>query len=355
MANNLYRIGAKPAHDDDAGVIDKGKEALADAKTLKGRFDASHAGRMLERMKTANGNVLAGGIAYYALTSLTAAFVIAITISSYLVRFNENWNDAFFSYLDDTIPGIVKTDSDSTGLVDPSSIEPETLTGLVGVISLLVLINTATRYLRGLRLGTRAMLANGSASPVKGKLRDFIALFSLVLLMVLGMVLQLMASRFASAIGTLFADQPLSGWAIRGPAFAAGVIVDMAFVALVVMVLGHYVGPRRPLVWTLLVTAIAIGLLRQGVSWVVGSAASNPVLGSATAIITVMIFVYYVARIILYAGAWLGTLPRDPRAPTDVDVMEMEPNPRRAHGSVTTARATTLDYGATAESRQGSL
>lgn len=347
MSNSLNtaRELKRKARRDDATALDKGKAVLAEAKTRKEWFDSTHVGRMLKQMTAGNGNVLAGGIAYYALTSLTAAFVIAVTLSSYLVRFNEKWNAAFFSYLDDTIPGIVRTTENPDGLVDPSAIEPQTLTGIVGLVSLLILINTATRYLSGLRLGMRAMLGanKAEATPAKGKLRDFVALFALVFLVVAGMILQLMASQFSTVVAGWLSDQPLSEWIIRGPAFAAGVVVDMAFVALIVLVLGRYEGPRRPMLWTILVTAVAIGLLRQGVSWVVGSAAQNPVLGSAAAVVTILIFVYYIARIILYAGAWLGTLPRTRVGHGDAIIVEMESNPWRAHGTVTTARATRLD------------
>lgn len=284
---------------------DKAGTLVARGKALKERFDASHAGRTLERMKDRNGMVLAGGIAYFSLTSIAAALVIGVTASSYLVQNNRAWNEAFYSFIDGALPGVVGTGEDA--LVDPSAIRPQTITGIVGVVGLLLLLNTATRYLGGMRLGVRAMLGGDLASPVQGKVRDFIALFSLFVVVVLGIALQVLASRFAEALADLVSIELVSEWIVRGPALFVGVLLDAAFVGLAIVVLGRYEGPRRPLLWTLAATAVAIGTLRLGVSYVVGGVADNPVLGSFAALVSIMIFADFVARIVLMGAAWLGT------------------------------------------------
>lgn len=326
----------------------KGKSAIREAKSAKEWFDHTHVGRMLKRVSEGNGNILAGGIAYLSLTSLAAALVIGVTISTYLVQFNAKWNEAFYGFVDDTIPGVIKHDGpDSAGLVDPNSLEPQTLTGIVGIVTFLILFNTAARYLSAMRIGTLAMLDTQARSPVKGKLRDLGVLFSLLLVVLLGAVLQVAASQFSTVIAHWLSDQPLSDWAVRGPAFAVGVLVDMAFVALAIVVLGRYSGPRVPLVWTLAVAAVAIGILRQAVSLVVGGVTNNAVLASAASVIAIMLFVNFVARIILFAAAWLGTLPNARGRGWVPPVVEMESNPYRSFGTVTTARATKVNPGRT--------
>lgn len=327
----------------------KGKAVLARAKASKEWFDSTHAGLMLQRVNDGNGNLLAGGIAYLSLASLAAALAIAITLSTYLVLVNPGWNTAFFGFVDDTIPGVIKScpGSECSGLVYPSSLEPHALTGIVGVVSFLILANTATRYLSALRVGTRTMLGQERYSPAKGKLRDLIVLLALIVVVVLGMALQVLASQVSQAVAGLISDEPLSEWLIRGPAFGVGVVVDMAFVALAIVVLGGLKRPRGPLVWTLLVAGIGIGLLRQGVSFVVGSTANNPVLGSVASVVTIMIFVNFIARIILYAAAWLGVIAgvadHAPRGRGGKGhVVPMEPMAERRHGTVTTRRASTL-------------
>lgn len=315
------------------------KAILARAKSGKEWFDQTHPGRMLTRVSDANGNLLAGGIAYLSLTSLAAALVLAVTLSSYMIHFNAGWNDAFYGFIEDVIPGVIKSGPDGSGLVDPSTIAPQTITGVVGVVGVLILLNTATRYLSALRLGTRTMLGYDTASPAQGKLRDVGMLIALVVVAVLGVVLQVLASRFSEAVAGLLSDEPLSQWVIRIPAFAVGVLVDMAFVALAIVVLGGFTSPRLPLLRTLVVTAIAIGVLRQAVSLVVGGTVDNPILASAAAVITIMIFVNFMARIVLHAAAWLGTIAGPEAAPGGAMVEPADSMARRQHDSVTTARA----------------
>lgn len=330
--------------EEDESAVEKGKAVLAKAKSRKEWFDQTHLGRTLKQVSEGNGNLLAGGIAYLSLTSLAAALVIAITLSTYMVHFNAGWNDAFYGFIDDTIPGVIKSGPSDSGLVDPSTIEPQALTGVVGIVSFLILINTATRYLSALRLGTLAMLGRDTLSPAKGKLRDLGVLVALIIVVLLGVALQVLASSFSESVANLISDQPLSQWIIRLPAFVVGVAVDMAFVALAIVVLGRFKRPRKALVWTLVIAAVAIGILRQAVSLVVGGVADNPVLAGAAAIITIMIFVNFIARIILYAAAWLGVFAQASDAGAsahhpDVEVAEMGPMAERGHGTVTTKRA----------------
>ncbi|WP_084078913.1 YihY/virulence factor BrkB family protein [Demequina sp. NBRC 110057] len=325
----------------DSTAIDQAKDAIDQAKEKKAWFETTRPGRTLETMKLRNGMILSGGIAYYSLTSLAAGVVIAITLSSYLLAGNEEWQDRFYSFLNDAIPGVITTEDGGEGLISPDSIAPETITGVVGLVSFLILFNTATRYLRGVRLGVRAMLGLTEAKPSQGKIRDFIALFAIFLLVLAGIVLQVLASQFSSVLASFLSDGFASEWIIRGPAIAVGVLLDGAFVALAIVVLGRYQGPVKPLLWTLLAAAIAIGILRQGVTFMVTSVSENPVLGSVTAVFTIMIFVDFTARIMMFAAAWLGTHPDvvtgDEEEP---EVGEMETPARRHHGTVTTARAT---------------
>ncbi|MFN3867273.1 MAG: YihY/virulence factor BrkB family protein [Demequina sp.] len=334
---SAYRREQERLEAEDRNMADKGKLAVTRAKSLKARFDRSHGGRTLDRVTDGNGMILAGGIAYFSLTSLAAALVIAVTLASFFVARNSAWNDAFYSFLDESIPGLLG--SEAGDLVDPASIEPRGISGVVGAVSFLILFNTATRYLRGMRVGVRTMLGKEAAAPAKGKIRDFIALVSLGVIVVLGIALQVIASQFAEVMAGWFTVDWVSEGIIRTPAIVVGVLLDMAFAAIAIVVLGRYKGPRRPLVWALLGVAVAIGLLRQAVSLVVASVATNPVLGSVAAVITILIFVDLIARIVLMSAAWLGTNRDVQREDAEIEDDRAESQPRQGKG-VTTRKST---------------
>ncbi len=273
-------------------------------KRLKSRFDETHAGRMIARYGEQNGNVLAGGIAYYSLVSIAAGLVIGATIVSFLAQYVPGVRSAFFRALGNAVPGVVGSGSDA--LVSQDTTLATTATGLVGLFAMLLGANRAARFVGGLRTGVVTMLGRDAGNPFKGKLRDFAALVGILLIIITGFAVQVVASRAAKWLVGLIGDGAWSEWLLRVPAVMVGLVIDMLFVAMAIMVLGHARAPWRRLWPVLLITAAVIGVLRLASSALVGSAADNAVLASFAAVVTLLIFVDLTTRSILLAAAWLG-------------------------------------------------
>ncbi|PKQ25899.1 MAG: hypothetical protein CVT64_07615 [Actinobacteria bacterium HGW-Actinobacteria-4] len=328
--------------DTGAGVGGVFRRVLARAKHLKERLDGSHVGRALKRFSTHHGNVLAGGVAYHSLTSIAAGVVLAITIASAVVGGSERYRNAFFEFLGSAVPGVVDGNG-SEGLINPDSLRPTPITGVVGLIALVVLLNTATRYLAGLRNAERTMLGRASSSPLTGKLRDLVALIAVALVVIVGAGLQVLSSRAATAIGDIGAPEGFSEWSVRGGAMGVGFLADAAFVAVVLLVLGRARARRLVLITTIAGTALVIGIIRQLSSLLVAGVADNPVLAPFAAIITLLIFVDFVARILLIAGAWIGAVstPDDEGASDGEYVITTDNDSSRRRSGITTRRATT--------------
>lgn len=305
----------------------------------KTRFDRTRVGRTLERYGLYNGNVLSGGIAYYSLASIAAGLVIGATVASLLAQAVPSLRERIFTFVGSLVPGIVGSD----GLVKADSSLVSPLAGLVGIFALLALANTATRFLGALRTGTRTMLGRRSGNAFEAKARDISALAAIVLMVVLGLGLQVAGSRAATWIADNSDIAWVQTWVVRVPAVAVGLLVDMLFVAVALVVLGRVRAKWSRLWPVLLVSAIVVGILRQASSAVVASAVDNPVLGPFAAVVTLLAFVQLTTRVILYAAAWLGA-GRVPTADAVVEdtgpftVVDLSPARRRA--KVTTARAT---------------
>jgi membrane protein len=312
----------------------------AQGKRLKARFDETHAGRMILRYGEQNGNVLAGGIAYFSLVSIAAGLVIGATVASFLAEYIPGVRSAFFSVLGNAVPGVVGSGGDA--LVSPEATLATTATGLVGLFALLVGANRAARFIGGLRTGVVTMLGRDAGNPLKGKLRDFMALAGILLIAVAGLVVQVIASRAANWLVDLIPDATVSAWVLRVPALMVGLVIDMLFVAMAIMVLGHARAPWRRLWPVLLATAAVIGVLRIASSALVGSVADNAVLASFAAIVTVLIFVDFTTRAILLAAAWMGahrTVDADHVA-TPKHTVKTHVGAKQRKGGVTTRRAT---------------
>ncbi|MFV0634226.1 YihY/virulence factor BrkB family protein [Demequina sp.] len=293
-------------------------------------------GRAGQRFIDYNGNVLAGGIAYYSLASIASAVVLAVSVASYVVVGNDDYRDAVIEFVADAVPGIFSVDG-QTGLVDPDAIQPTSFTGVLGLISLGVLLFTATRYMRGLRGGVKSMLGDAAGTKIPGTLGDFIALFALALIAVLAVALQFIGGVLASWAAGLLGAGGVSEVLVRLAAITAGVLANAMFAAVVFVVLGQAKVRLKVLLITIFVTAIAFAVLQQASGYFVSSASSNAVLAPFAAVLALLIFVDFTARILLVASAWLGA---SGGGLGGVEHEALDTPPRRDHASVTTRRAT---------------
>jgi membrane protein len=97
---------------------------------------------------------------------------------------------------------------------------------------------------------------------------------------------------------------------VRGLAALVGVGLDTLVVVGVIRFVGR-IRPRdarqRRDLWlgSLAVGVIAAGLHWAGTTVVVGSAAHNALLAPFAAIVTILVLVNFVARVLLYACAWI--------------------------------------------------
>ncbi|WP_084125734.1 YihY/virulence factor BrkB family protein [Demequina sp. NBRC 110054] len=329
-------------------VVAQAKDAAQRGKRLKEWWERTSWAKGLKRFSLQNGNVLSAGIAYFSLASVAAGLVVATTLATLFLAGNEDLRDSLVEFLGNAVPGLIETD-DTAGIIQPDDLGSGSATsvaGIVGVISFFVLINTATRFIKGMRTSIRTMLGEEYSSPVLGKLRDVGALVGLVLIALIGLAIQVVATSAAEWFADVI-DVAMPWWGVRLIGFGAGIVADMLYVALALMVLGGARWSMR-LVWIILVAAFAIGVLRIGVSYVVSGSTESPVLAPFAAIITLMVFVDYVNRIILMCAAWLGAHHVAPEVgqvhysdvPDDDAHVDYVTGRRGRHTKVTTARAT---------------
>ena len=330
-------------------VVAQAKEAAERGKRLKTWWDATSWGKGLKRFSLQNGNVLAAGVAFFSLASVAAGLVVATTIASLFLAGNDELRNSLVDYLADAVPGMIAT-GDSPGIIQPDDLgsgSATSIAGIVGLVSFIILINTATRFVTGLRTSLRTMLGEEAASPVLGKLRDVVALLGLLIVALVGLAVQVTASGAAEWIGEALGIG-IPAWSLRLIAIGAGVIADMLYVAMAMTLLGGTRWSKR-LLAIILVAALAIGVLRLGVTFIVSGATSDAVLAPFVPIITLMVFVQYVNRIILMCAAWLGAHHTPPEvgrlalAPVPEDVSRVDVvNGRRGRRTLVTTRRATV-------------
>ena len=277
----------------------------AQVQALKTRFDGTAFGRAAERFGHYNGSVLASGIAFYALTSVAAALVIVASIAALVMSKAPGIQDNVVEFAASVLPGLVAVDG-AEGLISAEALFSTRGSSAVGVLSLLVLLNTASRYVGGLRAGLRTMLGKEAVNPFAGKALDLAALAGLLVAGVTGVAFQVLASRAAHGIAEAF-DQSVSSLTLRAVGLCAGLVADALFALIALALLGGARHGKR-LAWVVLGAAVAMTVLRFGVTYLVAGTLENPVLAPFAAVITLLVFVDFVNRVLLMAAAWLGAV-----------------------------------------------
>ncbi len=112
--------------------------------------------RGMSRYGNARGGLLAGGIAYSALFSITAALTVAWTIFMATLGNNPEMRESVIGAINTALPGILD-DGSNGGLIDPDAL---ILTGGLSIASIIaggVLLWTAISIMTGLSRSIRAM------------------------------------------------------------------------------------------------------------------------------------------------------------------------------------------------------
>jgi len=299
----------------------------ARGKTLLAWYKSTRIGRSLARVGTANGNLLAGGIAYAAIFSLFAALTIGWTAFMLLLGRNTGLRDQLIATLNAALPGII--DDGSGGLLDPEALVLDTAFTPTSIAATVVLLWSALAMMNALRRSIRRMFGVVAVPEgfVVNKVRDLVGFVILALATLVTSV----ASVGANTLGGLVFDWlgmegPVAAFLLRAATFLLGAAVDFGIFVFLFRVFAGLRVPRRDLLLGAALGALATAGLR-----VVGTSlfgvTGNPLLASAAAVVTILLWVNLVARITLIVAAFTANPPAPvvPESPEEVH-FDHEPN-----------------------------
>ena len=277
--------------------------------------------RAFQRYGAAKGAMLSGGIAYSGIFSIAAALTIAITVFMALLGQNDELRETVFDGVNDAMPGILQTAEDPDGLINPESLILDTALNPASIIAAGALLWTALSVMHALKMSLRAMfgIAKLPETFLILKARDLVAFVGLALGVLVGSVLTTTAGTMAGTILEFIGiEGSLGQWLVRIGSLTVAFLVDLV----VIVLLFRFTAGARPLRKDLFMGA-ALGAIGTSVvrflgTSVIGSVSDNPVLGSFVAIATLLLWVNFVARIVLIAAAFTA----NPPAPAKVTVPE---------------------------------
>jgi len=274
-------------------------------------YQRSRLARTLKRYSTGDGSVLAGGIAYAALFSVFAGLAIGWTIFMAVLGGNETLRAAVLDEIDNFAPGIVDT-GDGGGAITPEQLISYSGFSIAGLVAVVVLAFSATRFVNATRMSVRAMfdLERVEENFITGKLKDVAGLATFGLAVLGSAAASVVVGVATGWLLGLFGveDTDAGRLLIKALGFAVVLVVDAVTLVIVVRVVAAAEPMRRDLWIGAFAGAFAIGVLKVLGTSVVGGS-SDPLMASFAVIITLLLWVNIMARIMLYTAAWMANPP----------------------------------------------
>lgn len=300
---------------------------VAMAKHAHEWYQSTRLGRALARVATGQGNLLAGGIAYAALFSLFAALAIGWTIFMAVLGGNARLREQLIATVNDALPGILD-DGGGTGILNPEQLVLSTAFTPTSMIAFAVLVWSALAMMTALRTSIRRMfgVVRLPENFLIMKLRDVVGFVVLALATLVTSVASLATNSLGSLVfGWLGVDGAPAALGLRAGTFVLGAAVDAAVLIFLFRVFAGLKVPRRDLLLGAALGGFATAVVRALGTSVVG-ASDNPLLASATALVTILLWVNLVSRLVLMVAAFTANPPA-PVVPLTAEEVHFDQSP----------------------------
>lgn len=287
------------------------KSAVEKVKSLAQLWQGTRIARALRRYGLANGSLLCGGITYRAIFSLFAAIALAFTVFVRVLGDDDTLKNQVIESVNTAVPGLIAT-GDQNGILPVDKLVLSTSMNITSVIAIAVLLWSVITAIESVRTSVRVMFSlppNGQRQ-IADKLRSLAAFGCVVVGVLISSIAGIAANTFGHYIEN-WIDLGTVGSAFLtfGSLLITAVFDALVFVMIVRLLAGVKARPRD--LWIGAgIAAVGFSVIRYlGTSVVVGSAARNPLFATGAVLITVLIWLYLCARILLTAAAFTANPP----------------------------------------------
>lgn len=294
--------------DDATGTAESGDEkpGIKDRIAAASPFLA-HVIRMLDHYGQRRGNLAAGGATYFGFLSFFPLLAVSFAVVGQLSQVYPDAQQDFVDALSGVLPGIVSVDPapGRIALTEIASNAPAIYT-----IGLATALYAGLNWVSGLRDGLHQMLdlpTTQARNLVKGKAVD------LATLVVLGLVLVASVSigGLPVALGSTILDAlGLSGLVGQVLLTVLAIVVGVGVSTLLFFAIFRLLPQPdlpRPALWRgALFAAVGFELIKQFASLILRGASSVPVASLAIAL-TLVVWIYYFSRLVMYGISWACT------------------------------------------------
>lgn len=273
------------------------------------------------------GGLSAGGVTFAAMVSLTAGLTVLVSLGRAFLGDRPHLMQLFIDSVNSVVPGIIDTPT-TDGLIPAELLIRTPGLSLTTLISGIVVLLGAATMMTGLRRTVRQMFGLGGAPLrfMRGKALDMAGFLALSVLIV---------ASSALVSGVTFLSERVLAWLGLGDRLSAvllGVgaillagVLDALLVALIFRVTSLVRVPWPDLRQGMLLGALGLGVLRLGGASLVGLS-DNPLLNSAAAVGTILLWMNLAVRWLLFVAAWTANPPAA-HVPVHPDTVHAEETP----------------------------
>lgn len=277
----------------------------------------THAWRAFAHLQSVHWTRLAAAMTFTSFLSLFPLLAVSAVVGTALL--SQSQLDALERNISEQFPGIADQ-LDISGLVANA--------GTVGVIAGAALVFTGLSWIGSLRDCLRAVWGKDDSgeNPVVGKLVDARILVGLGV----AVLVSLGASGFATAAvhwtadKTGISDHGIGGGLLTAVGFVIAVVADFLILTYLLTLLPGVEPPRRSVVLASLIGAVGFELLKILISSYLQQVAAKTVYGAFGTPVALLLWLNFVARLLLYCAAWTAT-PRHAPEPAESEPAESEP------------------------------
>ena len=253
---------------------------------------------------------MAGGLAYQALFAVFAALWVGFATAGLLLRSNEELQQAFFSMISNSVPGLIDT-GDGNGAIDPAELLKAPILGWTGAIALVGLLFTALGWLASCRDAVRTLfgLPGELLNPIVLKLKDIgLGLAFGAALLISSALLVFSTQAISVVLGWLGVDQhsPVGSFIGTTVGLLLMFVLDTTILAGLFRALSGLTIPLRRLLVGAALGGAGLGVLKILGSALLGGASKNPLLASFAVIIGLLIWFNLICQVILIAASWIS-------------------------------------------------
>jgi len=280
------------------------------------------------RFTANNGNMFAAGLTYFSFLALFPLIFVAVSISGFVLSSRPDLVQKLDDAIVRNVPGSFGTvlqNIITTAINDRAS---------VGLIGLLVLAWSGLGWVSNVRTAVDGVWGLGKVSRpfVKAKLSDALALAGMGIGVVLSFALTAvgtsLSGRVVDALG--FGRTTVALLVVKVIGIGLSVAGDMVVFGWTLIQLSQATPSRRTTLRTSLLAAVGVEVLKLVGTYYLARIAKSPVSAALGAIVGVLIFMYLLARFLLYCAAWAA---------------EAEPDLAQALGSIAPTSGTASDAG----------